>query len=537
MFGVDGPERLVLRTEDGVDLVADHWAPAGGGRLPVLLMRQPYGRRIASTLVFAHPAWYAAQGYHVVVQDVRGTGESGGVFRLFADDAADGAATVAWVRDLPFCDGKIGMYGFSYQGNTQYLALAGGAALQAASPAMTGWDVFHDWAWEGGAFRLGPNFGWGTQMGWVRAMHDREGGAAEAFAAAARTPPLNGAHRTMPEVMRRFGHLSHYPEWLSRDRPGPYWEAFSAKALIGGDPPAVPMLHVGGWFDQMLMGTLEAHAALRAAGRAEQRLVVGPWQHQPWGRRVGVVDMGPEAASMIDAAQVAWFDRHLKGRDAPAGAAVTLFDLGTKAWHGFEEWPETAAQEWFLAGSGLAAASCTDGRLERTAPAAGWESFVHDPWRPVPTMGGHAGAPGGMQDRTAVDDRSDVACFTGAPMKSPTFLCGRVAAVMVAEADQPSFDLSVVLSMVAPDGKAWNLTQGHLRCDKAGEIAVPMRAVCATVPAGYALRVSVAGACFPGYAVNPGSGARASQFTMAEERVIGIGLRTGTSRVVLPVVR
>jgi hypothetical protein len=341
----------------------------------------------------------------------------------------------------------------------------------------------------------------------------------------------------MPEVMRRFGHLSHYPDWLLHERPGAYWDGFAAKARIGANPPAVPMLHIGGWFDQMLMGTLDGHKALGAAGRAEQRLVVGPWQHQPWGRRVGAVDMGSAASSAIDAMQVAWFDRHLKGRDAPAGAPLTLFDLAARHWHDFAEWPETEELSLFLAGSGLAAASSTDGGLTGDAPAAGWERFVHDPWRPVPTMGGHAGAPGGMQDRAAVDDRSDVACFTGEPLDLELFLCGRVHAVISAEADQPSFDLSVVLSMVSPDGRAWNLTQGHVRCDAPGEIVVPMRAVCATVPAGHRLRVSVAGACFPGYAVNPGSGVVAVEFTMAEERVITIALRTGASRVVLPVVR
>ena len=65
-----------MTTPDGVRLDADVWRPDAPGRLPVLLMRQPYGRRIASTLVYAHPAWYAARGYIVAIQDVRGTGIS-----------------------------------------------------------------------------------------------------------------------------------------------------------------------------------------------------------------------------------------------------------------------------------------------------------------------------------------------------------------------------------------------------------------------------------------------------------------------------
>src|SRR5258708_14325741 len=87
-------ETARMTLSDGTELVADIWRPAAAGRFPVPLMRQPYGRRIASTLVYAHPAWYAAQGYIVVIQDVRGSGESGGAFRLLQDHAAAGCPSV-----------------------------------------------------------------------------------------------------------------------------------------------------------------------------------------------------------------------------------------------------------------------------------------------------------------------------------------------------------------------------------------------------------------------------------------------------------
>ncbi len=123
--GVEGPERATLDLADGVGLVADVYRPSGPGRHPVLLMRQPYGRRIASTVTLAHPAWYASHGYLVVVQDVRGTGESGGDFDPLVHEAADGAATLDWAAGLPGSNGRVALYGFSYQGMAQLLALAG----------------------------------------------------------------------------------------------------------------------------------------------------------------------------------------------------------------------------------------------------------------------------------------------------------------------------------------------------------------------------------------------------------------------------
>lgn len=149
-----------MHTADGTRLDADVWRPAGAGPWPVLLMRQPYGRSIASTVTYAHPAWYAAHGYLVVIQDVRGRGTSEGVFRLCEDEQADGVETVAWAAALPGSSGRVGMYGFSYQGMTQLFAAAGRPpALKAIAPAMAAWDVRADFATEGGAFRWQSGFG------------------------------------------------------------------------------------------------------------------------------------------------------------------------------------------------------------------------------------------------------------------------------------------------------------------------------------------------------------------------------------------
>ena len=99
-------------------------------------MRQPYGRRIASTVIYAHPSWYAAHGYIVVVQDVRGRGTSEGRFRVFADDVRDGGETIAWAAGFG-STGNVGMYGFSYQGHTQMLRSR--PAALSSRPCVRAW--------------------------------------------------------------------------------------------------------------------------------------------------------------------------------------------------------------------------------------------------------------------------------------------------------------------------------------------------------------------------------------------------------------
>ena len=69
--GVVSSRPAALTLPDGVVLQSRLWHPKVGGPWPALLMRQPYGSRIASTVTYAHPAWWASHGFLVVVQDVR----------------------------------------------------------------------------------------------------------------------------------------------------------------------------------------------------------------------------------------------------------------------------------------------------------------------------------------------------------------------------------------------------------------------------------------------------------------------------------
>jgi putative CocE/NonD family hydrolase len=527
-----------MRTRDGVRLDADLYRPASGGPYPILLMRQPYGRKIASTVVYAHPSWYAAQGYIVVIQDVRGSGTSEGTFKLFEHEREDGADTLAWAATLEGGNGRIGMYGFSYQASTQFLALAGaldtgGPAPQALCPSMTGWDVFSDWAYEGGAYCLQAGIGWALQMGAERARLAGDVPAYVAMLAAAKNPPLFEEYMARSAVLERHARYTHYADWIGNPAPGGYWDRISPQAALAGRTGDAAMLHIGGWYDPMLDGTLTAFEAMKPS-KAPQRLVVGPWGHIPWGRRVGSVDYGPDASSPIDTEQLRWFDRFLKDR-GKTPKPVALFDLGAKVWREREAWPKPVPQSWHTSSTGVATARTEDGVLGRTPPAqASLDVLVHDPWRPVPPLGGHNGQPPGPQDRSALDGRTDVACFTSAPLAEPLVLAGRVSAEIMVEADAVSHDLQATLSQVTADGRALTLTQGYLRvadATAAGPRTVAMRAICTTIPAGAALRLSLQASSFPAFAVNPGTGVGAGDARLFDCRIITLSLKGGVLKL------
>ena len=484
--------------DDGAILRADLYRPVGEGRHPVLLMRQPYGRKIGSTVVLAHPAWYAAQGFVVVVQDVRGRGDSQGAFRVLEDDVADGARTLALCAELEGGDGHVATYGFSYHGMNQYMALAGAAARGTRRPdamaiVMAAFDVRDHWAYEGEAFRLAGNQMWARQMGVEAARRAGERALAGRLASAG---DLNdGPRPAHPDLLQAAAAHTHYFDWLADDPA--YWARVSPAARLRGVALDVPVLHVGGWRDLMLAGTLKAHGAF-----CDSRLVVGPWAHIPWGRRLGALDGGEGAADGIDREIVAFFDAVLKGRD-DAARRVRLYDAGAQVWRGFDALPRPEAQTLHLTSGGRAGASTLDGVLAQ-APAPLEDRLVHDPWRPAPS------SPGLFADRAALDDRADVLTYTGAPLPHAVTLAGEAVVTLSVTSPQPSFDLSPTLSFVRPDGSAISLCEAYRHFARAPEnpVCVALGAACFTVPAGSRWRLSIQAAAYPAFPVNPGTGAR-----------------------------
>lgn len=523
-----------------IHLDADVYYPIGSGPFPVLLMRQPYGRAIASTVVYAHPTWYASHGYIVVIQDVRGRGTSGGEFDLFRHEADDGYATVQWAANLPQSSGAVGMYGFSYQGMTQlYAAAKQPPALRAIAPAMVGYDLYADWAYENGALPLQIGLGWALQLAAETARLKQDAIGYQTLRQAAQTLPLGDAVPARPQVLKTYAADSFFHQWLDHPQPDNYWRSLQPN-LTAVD---LPMLHIGGWYDPYLRGDLRLYQQMVSQGGAPQALWIGPWGHLPWSRQVGAVDFGPEADSPIDRLQIRWFDRFLKDSPAETEAQppIQLFVMGVNQWQGRDRWPSPPGQPFYLSSSGLAGMRQDDGLLSphlfqlQAQPASPTEDvIVHDPWRPVPSLGGHCGLPAGPFDRRAIDSRSDVLTYTTAILPAGLRLVGTAIATLYCQADAPSFDLSLVLSEVHSDGRVINLTQGQGRVDSSDGsnpgpqgVTLPLQPTACAIAPGHRLRLSVAASCFPAYAVNSGTGARPGDCAQIDHQIITVTLAHG----------
>ncbi|MBM0743726.1 CocE/NonD family hydrolase [Phormidium sp. CLA17] len=523
-------------TRDRVRLDADVYRPVMNGEFPVLLMRQPYGRAIASTVVYAHPSWYAAQGYIVVIQDVRGRGTSEGEFKLFAHEIEDGYDSVQWAANLTGSTGAVGMYGFSYQGMTQlYAAAAKPPALRTLCPAMLAHDLYCDWAYENGAFCLQSNMGWALQLAAETARLKGDETAFYTLTTAAKNLTFGETVPARSRVLSELDSTSFYHDWLAQPDPGDYWETLSPKTYL--KDVDLPMLHIGGWFDTFLRGTLSLYKEMASRSQYRQQLIVGAWAHLPWSRQVGAINFGVEANNPCDRLQLHWFDHFLKGNDPGLlnEPPIQLFEMGTNQWRSLDSWNFAEPTAFYLSSTGLAGMNDQDGQLIQNPKSKIQNSFdtlVHDPWRPVPAQGGHAAFPSGSFERSALDCRTDVLTYTSEPLMEALHLAGEVILTVYCFADAPSFDLGAVLSTVHPNGAVYNFTQGYMQvqpAQKTEPLTLALQPTCICIQRGYAIRLSLSAACFPAYPVNAGTGKPADKTRLIDQKIITLTVMSGDS--------
>lgn len=206
---------------------------------------------------------------------------------------------------------------------------------------------------------------------------------------------------------------------------------------------------MGGWYDVFIGGTVQSYAMMRRNGgsaeaRAGQRLLIGPWSHAD-GTDLGTFPdrsfglEGSIKAADITAAHLRFCDRWVRGRtDTPYDAhPVRIFVMGIDQWRDEADWPlpDTRYTDFFLAGGGRANTASGDGLLTRDgASVDAVDTFLYDPRRPVPTVGGTvlAAVPGtypGPADQAAIETREDVLCFTTAVLERPVEVTGHVTLV------------------------------------------------------------------------------------------------------------
>lgn len=508
--------RVRVPMRDGVELVADHYAPDTPDPAGTLLVRCPYGRGFPFSALFA--GVYAARGYHVLLQSVRGTYGSGGDFTPMSHEIADGADTVAWLREQPWFTGSFGTIGLSYLGFTQWALLVDPPPEMKAAVITVGPHDTSGPRWGPGSFGLNDFLGWSDL---VARQEDparirlliRQLNARRALARATSGLPLGDAARKLLGT-----GASWFEDWLAHTEPNdPYWSSMRLHQAL--ERAEIPVLLISGWQDLFLEQTMTQYQRLHERG-VEVGLTLGPWTH---------THLTTKAAPTVIRESLDWLGSHLSGRPSTRPRPVRIHVNGA-GWTDLPQWPPAMPEVVRYLQPG--------GRLGDTVPpeTASPSTFTYDPADPTPTIGGRLLAPeGGYRRDDRLAQRPDVLSFTGDRLPADLYVVGTPVLELAHSCDNPHNDLFVRISEVDAKGRSRNVSDGYVRgAPDSATVRIELDAIAHRFRAGSRIRVLVAGGSHPRFVRNLGT----DEPVLSSRRLVPathtVHLGDGASRLVLP---
>jgi putative CocE/NonD family hydrolase len=445
---------LWIPLPDGCRLAARVWLPddAEARPTPVILEAIPYRRR-DGTLTADQPRydWWARHGFAGVRVDIRGSGDSDGLLydEYLSGEQDDAVDVVAWLAEQPWCDGRVGMIGYSWGGfaGLQVAARRPPALRAVVTINSTVRRYTDDCHYTGGSVNSHDMLSWATTM----------------LTFDARPPDPAVVGQRWREMWERRLEVAPpmIERWLSHQTEDAYWRhgsvAFEMEAI------ACPVLAVGGWADPYRNAVLELLSGLET-GRVFG--IIGPWAHG----YPHVTRPGPMIGFLGECAR--FFGRYLRRDDngydeTPAlRAYVQDFDPPAPSvpersgrWVAVARWPPESAEvgTMMLRGRSLASESelpsgSTSGATVRIR-AVQHTGLTAGSWCPY-------GGPTLPRDQRPDDALS--LCFDSEALQRDLKILGFSRLRLAVAADRPRALIAARLCDVAPDGTSLLVTRGIL---------------------------------------------------------------------------
>jgi hypothetical protein len=498
---------VMIPMRDGVKLNTVILVPKAvtpAAKAAILMTRTPYSAALLTANSFSSHLGSSLYGYDNatdvivdgayirVIQDVRGKYGSEGDYvmnRPFrgplnptpVDHATDTYDTIDWlVKNVPECNGKVGILGISYNGFTTLAALVHPhPALKVAvpmNPMVDGWrgdDWFHN-----GAFRQ-------QNLAYIYEQVGTRDNSARWWTSNFDDYDMFMEATSAGELGRRRGMEENgfWRKMIAHPAYDAFWQDQAVDKILAKEPLVVPTLLVHSlWDAEDIYGAMAVYKAIKphdtATGTADEKvfLAMGPWHHGgsiDEGSAVGAVKFGADESLYFRQNVLGPFLAHyLKDSSVPLPAPVTAFESGTNVWRQLKAWPRVCTGD------------CGDGahtrlylhdgnKLSFNAPAAGEAAateYVSDPAHPVPFRArpikpvGYT-TPADWADWLADDQREqsgrpDVATFTSDVLTAPLKIGGEPIANIVAATTGTDADWVVKVIDLYPDEVAGQAKMG-----------------------------------------------------------------------------
>lgn len=484
---VSSPTRTeMVAMRDWVKLATDLYIPDGDkdAKYPVILIRSPYERPIDDGI--------KNLGFVLVYQGTRGRFGSEGRDIIFLDDGwgktQDGYDTVEWIAKQPWCNGKIGTFGASAPGITQYM-MAGSnpPSLTCMSPIFAGGSLYHYLFFESGAYR--------------QEIMD---------------PWLDGC-KFDEQTLENIKNNPAYND---------YWRQYDLSTRY--DKVNFPILHIAGWYDIFTQGNIDAFIGIQKNGgpnaKGKQKLIIGPYSHAA-APEVGEFKFPDSEKYHPIAKSLEWLQYMLQGVDNEAAHlnTVTYYVMGAVGEEGApgNEW--RSADSWPIPAKTKSLYLNKNGTLTNSRPdsISAKKTYKFDPDDPVPTVGGrNLVLPAGPYDQRSTESRSDVVLFTTETLDEPLEATGRIKVRLWASSSAKDTDFTAKLTDVYPDGRSMLVCEGIARAryhksfekpsfltkDEVYEFSIDLWSTSIIFNKGHKIRLAISSSNSIRYDVNPNTG-------------------------------
>jgi putative CocE/NonD family hydrolase len=516
---VEVEKDVPIPMRDGVKLCANIHKPKAEGKFPVILTRLPYGKDEYYCFMPAIGKHWAKKGYICVVQDARGKWNSEGEWDPLVNETADGYDTLDWIAKQPWCDGKIGMFGVSYFGYTQWaVASLNHPNLKCIAPGTIATDMY-EWIYTNGAFRMQAYAGWAYEMNSKTSNNHFR---------------LNYWHLPLITMDDEAGvTCDYYKDVIKHPFRDSYWDRININEKYS--QIKMPVLHWGGWYDNFVKFTIDDWSGVKknsanATARKNQWLVIGPIDHE-WTtestRRIGKMDLSEKGCNWIWDLHQQFFDYWLKGIDNGFSETprVKIFVLGDNDWRYEDEWPlaRTKYTKYYFHSNGSANTLNGDGWLDTNKPGdEPSDSYVYDPNDPI-TISLETDVwelARSLQDRTEAEKRADVLVYTTPELEEDIEITGPITVTLYASSSARDTDFTATLVDVFPDGYAHMIQEGIVRAryrnsdhnpsliepGKVYEYRIDLWATSFVVKKGHKIGVEISSSNFNRFDRNPNTG-------------------------------
>lgn len=491
------PKQIVeIEMRDGMTLPTNIFLPKecwkDKNKVPCVLIRQPLGKDHFNSSLFH----FVLEGYALAIQSTRlFCDESGKSMPYMTDGPAkkdcpsDGYDTVEWLAHQDFCNGSVSTIGMSALGITQLLlAAASPPSLTCQYIEMAPPSMYHYAVFPGGQLRK-------EQVeGWLK-LHKRDS-----------------------SVLAYLKTKKEYDE---------FWKDLDVFHRSGA--LKIPQMHVGGWYDIFLQGTLDAFLQAQAHSasklRSQHRLIIGPWGHK-W-KMLGTC--GPftltdkQKTPPFPITEQQWIDYHARHIDNGVDKTPRIqyyvmgpFDNSSaqgNEWRTADSWPPKGFEHtrFYLGKERL---------LSRSPSTDDLRAIPFHAKDPTPTLGGrNLFLPEGPFDIQALLSRDDVLLYSTPTLEQDTEVTGRIFAHLYLSHGMKERDISLRLVDIYPTGEHYLIAEGysHLSPQKGKEpdhVTVDLWSTSMVFAKGHKIGLLISASNFPAYETSFGEEEEGTAFTL-----------------------